>query len=157
MYFPLVFLGAVAVASAWPETNYETTLQKGLDKQLETYSSFWIPNGECTGHISTSGVSDDYDFRCENWWEHVVTLRVSADDIDASPDIVFTKNLNEAYINRKGSCYGESLVKIGFTCASFGDVERNAVGVKDDAQTKPKFGNRRDKSNRRILNQIQNQ
>ncbi|KAJ2949347.1 hypothetical protein O0L34_g15259 [Tuta absoluta] len=158
MYFPLVFLGAVAVASAWPETNYKTILQKGLDKQLDTYTSFKIPNGNCVGFISTSaGIGDAPKFRCARWWQHVVTLQVSADDINASPDIKFMNNLNEAYITRKGSCYGESLVKIGFTCASFGDVEKDAVGDEDIAQTKPKVGNRRDKSNRRILNQSPNQ
>ncbi|KAJ2949351.1 hypothetical protein O0L34_g15263 [Tuta absoluta] len=153
MYFPLVFLGAVALASAWPETNYETTLQEGLQKNLETHKWFVIPSGVCDEYISTYGDGDEY-FHCENDWEHVVTLRVSADDIDASPDINFKSNLNKVFITRQGTCFGDSNVKLSFTCASFGDVERSALGLKDNVQTKTKVGYTRENSNRRILNQF---
>ncbi|KAJ2949358.1 hypothetical protein O0L34_g15270 [Tuta absoluta] len=155
MYFSLVFLGAVAVASAWPETNYETTLQEGLQRNLETYRWFKIPSGVCNKYISTQGDGDDY-FHCKNHWEHVVTLRVSADDIDASPNIKFKDNLNKIFITRQGTCFGDSYVKLAFTCASLGDVERGAGGVDNIAQTKTKVGYTRNNSNRRILNQFPN-
>ncbi|KAJ2949359.1 hypothetical protein O0L34_g15271 [Tuta absoluta] len=151
MFFPLVFLGAVAVTSAWPEANYKTILQKGLNKELHTHKTFVIPSGY------RSAQTTDDDLKCEKWWQHVVTLRVSADDVDASPDIEFTNNLKKAIITRKGFCYGNSEVKIGYTCGTFGDTDKDAGQIKNNAQTKTKTSDTRDKLNRRIQNQIRNQ
>ncbi|KAJ2949353.1 hypothetical protein O0L34_g15265 [Tuta absoluta] len=151
MYFPLVFLGAVTVASAWPEANYKTILQKGLKKELHIHKALVIPSGHCSAEAT-----DDDILKCKNWWQHVVTLRVSADDENASPDIEFTNNLKKAIITRKGFCFGNSYVKIGYTCGTFGDTDKDAGQIKNNAQTKTKSSDTRDKSNRRIQSQIRN-
>ncbi|KAJ2949355.1 hypothetical protein O0L34_g15267 [Tuta absoluta] len=148
----LIILGAVTVASVWAE-KYKTTRQEGVKRKLEHHKSFLIPSGHCSGYISKP---NDYD--CDPWQYDVVTLRVSADDIDAAPVIDFKSRLHEVFIYRKGSCYGDSHVKLDYSCSSvwLGAKEKDTFEAKDSFQPRIKVGDTGDKPNRRLLGLIPN-